>query len=122
MEKERYAGFGERPRGYRPAMMDPRLDDHLGGLEQELVELVERRTRALVQGRDDDATALADEIDAVQAELVAIAEKVATETPQPPARVTVDPPVAMTDGVDSPPSSARRGRRPWLRRAPLRHA
>ena len=100
-------------------MKDPRLDDHLAGLEQELVELVERRTRAQVQGRDEDAAALAEEIDALQAELVETAEEAAAETPEPPARVTVDPVLATTEAGPAP---ARPGRWSWLRRAPLKHA
>ncbi len=100
-------------------MKDPRLDDHLAGLEQELVELVERRTRAQVQGRDEDAAAFAEEIDAVQAELVATAEEAAAEAPEPRARVMVDPVLAA---ADSPPTRGHPGRWSRLRRTPLKHA
>jgi hypothetical protein len=70
-------------------MTDPRLEDHVVGLEQELVELVERRQRALVQGRLDDVIALEGEISDVQAELATAAET--TVAPEPSATVRAQP-------------------------------
>jgi hypothetical protein len=64
-------------------MTDPRLEDHVVGLELQLVELVEQRERALVQGQDADATAISTEIDAVQSELTEAAEAVASDDPAP---------------------------------------
>ena len=60
--------------GYTLRMMNPRLEDHLLGVELQLVELVERRERAAVQGRRDDVTQLQAEIDALQLELAQNAE------------------------------------------------
>jgi hypothetical protein len=54
--------------------MDPRLEDHAVGLELQIVELEERRQRALVQGRVDDAGRLEREEDTLRAELVSTAE------------------------------------------------
>jgi hypothetical protein len=54
--------------------MDPRLEDHAVGLELQIVELEERRQRALVQGRVDDASRLEREEDTLRAELVSTAE------------------------------------------------
>jgi hypothetical protein len=71
-------------------MTDPRLEDHVVGLELQLVELVERRERALVQGLPDEADAIADEIDEVQTELIVSAEAVATENPVPHAEVLAE--------------------------------
>ena len=58
-------------------MTDPRLADHEMGLELQIVELVEQRTRAEVQGRSDDARRIQAEIDALQAELAGTAEQIA---------------------------------------------
>ncbi len=55
-------------------MTDPRLEDHVTGLELQLVELVEQRKRAEVQNRPGDAGRLDQEIAAVQQELAATAE------------------------------------------------
>ena len=106
--KSRYARFGPRPAGYLAGMIDPRLDDHLVGLEQELVELVERKHRAVVQGRHGDAGALQEEIEAVQAELVASAEAAATGGDEPPARVTVKSEVDPAQATAAPPAGRRR--------------
>ena len=57
-------------------MSNPRLEDHLVGLELQLVELVENKQRAEVQGRDEDARALEREIAELQAELAATAEQI----------------------------------------------
>jgi hypothetical protein len=62
-------------------MIDPRLADHEMGLELQLVELVEQRSRAEVQGRLADAERVQHEIDALQAELAAIGERAASRTP-----------------------------------------
>ncbi|MFP5319595.1 MAG: hypothetical protein ACLGI2_15035 [Acidimicrobiia bacterium] len=58
-------------------MTNPRLEDHLVGLELQLVELVENKQRAEVQGREEDATVLAAEIAALQLELATTAEQIA---------------------------------------------
>ena len=60
-------------------MTDPRLEDHVVGLELQIVELVERRERALVQGEPDAAAAIQTEIDALQSELASTAEAIATD-------------------------------------------
>ena len=67
-------------------MTDPRLEDHVVGLELQLVELVERRERALVQGLADEAEAISDEIDEVQTELIVSAEALASRQSRPPRR------------------------------------
>ena len=67
-------------------MTDPRLEDHLVGLELQLVELVEQRQRAEVQHRPGDAARLDREIAGVQQELAATAEAavLAEESPTEP--------------------------------------
>lgn len=57
-------------------MTNPRLEDHLVGLELQLVELVEQKQRAEVQGRTDDAARLEREIGELQTELAATAEAI----------------------------------------------
>ena len=57
-------------------MADPRVDNHITGLEQQIVELVERRERARVQGRPDEEGQLQRELDALYAELADSAELV----------------------------------------------
>ena len=70
-------------------MSDPRLEDHLVGLELQLVELVENKQRAEIQGRHEDAEALDREIGALQAELASTAETVSqNEEPGDRPRVT----------------------------------
>ena len=66
-------------------MTDPRLEDHVVGLELQLVELVERRKHAqTLVGGDDEVARLDTEIANLQAELAASAELlVADEQPQP---------------------------------------
>lgn len=71
-------------------MTDPRLEDHVVGLELQLVELVERRERAVVQGLRDEADALSDEIDEVQTELIVTAEAVATDKAVPQAEILAE--------------------------------
>jgi hypothetical protein len=55
-------------------MTDPRLEDHVVGLELQLVELVEQQHRAEVQHQTDDAARLEQQIAAVQQELAVTAE------------------------------------------------
>lgn len=58
-------------------MIDPQLENHITGLELQIVELVERRERAQVQGRPELARALQAEIDDLQQELVLTADHLA---------------------------------------------
>lgn len=61
-------------------MTDPRLEDHVVGLELQLVELVERHKEAqTLVGGEDEAARLEVEIANLQAELAASAELVVTE-------------------------------------------
>jgi hypothetical protein len=55
---------------------DPRLEDHLVGVELQIVELVEQRERATVQHDTEEAKRIQAEIDALQSELAATAEKI----------------------------------------------
>lgn len=61
-------------------MTDPRLEDHLVGLELQLVELVEQRERARVQHRPGDAVRIQAEIEALQEEMARTAETIAEPT------------------------------------------
>jgi hypothetical protein len=58
-------------------MIDSRLEDHLVGVELQIVELVERRERAALQGRPDDAAAIQAELDALYAEMARTADRLA---------------------------------------------
>jgi len=58
-------------------MTDPSLEDHLVGLELQLVELVEQRERASVQGRGDDAARIQREVLTLQEEMARDAEVLA---------------------------------------------
>ena len=58
-------------------MIDSRLEDHLVGVELQIVELVERRERATLQGRLDDAAAIQAELDALYAEMARAADHLA---------------------------------------------
>lgn len=60
-------------------MSNPRLEDHLVGLELQLVELVESKQRAEVQDRTDDAKKLEREIAELQTELASTAEAIAAD-------------------------------------------
>ncbi|MGH9280600.1 MAG: hypothetical protein ACRD12_21225 [Acidimicrobiales bacterium] len=60
-------------------MSNPNLEDHLVGLELQLVELVENKQRAEVQGREADAHKLDREIGDLQAELASAAEQISVE-------------------------------------------
>ncbi|HEX8769691.1 MAG TPA: hypothetical protein VF711_02855 [Acidimicrobiales bacterium] len=62
-------------------MTNPRLEDHVVGLELQLVELVEQKQRAEVQGRTDDIVALERQIDALQADLATSAEVASADAP-----------------------------------------
>lgn len=65
-------------------MTDPRLEDHVVGLELQLVELVEQQHRAEVQHRREDVAKLDVDIAEVQQELVATAEVISTDEPVAP--------------------------------------
>ena len=62
-----------------PFMHDPQLEDHVVGLELQIVELVEQRERASVQHDDVEAARIQSEIDALQAEMVTTAEAIAED-------------------------------------------
>jgi hypothetical protein len=58
---------------------DPQLEDHLVGVELQIVELVEQRERATVQHDADEAARIQAEIDALQSELAATADRIAQD-------------------------------------------
>jgi hypothetical protein len=60
-------------------MHDPKLEDHVVGLELQIVELVEQRERATVQHDEAEAARIQGEIDALQAELAQTAERIAED-------------------------------------------
>ena len=60
-------------------MHDPKLEDHVVGLELQIVELVEQRERATVQHDDAEAARIQGEIDALQAEMAQTAEAIAED-------------------------------------------
>lgn len=60
-------------------MTDPRLEDHAVGVELQLTDLVEKRERAMVQGRRERAAMLTEEIESLQMELARTAEQIADE-------------------------------------------
>ena len=60
-------------------MHDPKLEDHVVGLELQIVELVEQRERATVQHDDREAARIQGEIDALQAEMALTAERIAED-------------------------------------------
>ena len=55
-------------------MTDPRLADHMVGLELQMIELEERRQRALVQGDRVAMARLETEIEDLRSELATTAE------------------------------------------------
>jgi hypothetical protein len=55
-------------------MTDPRLADHMVGLELQMIELEERRQRAEVQGDRVAQARLVTEIDQLRAEMATTAE------------------------------------------------
>lgn len=60
-------------------MHDPKLEDHVVGLELQIVELVEQRERATVQHDEAEAARIQGEIDALQAEMAQTAEAIAED-------------------------------------------
>jgi ribosome recycling factor len=64
-------------------MGDFRPADHAMGLELQIEELNERRRRATVQGMDSEASQLRSEIEALQGELAATADRLAVEGVEP---------------------------------------
>lgn len=60
-------------------MADIVLEDHLVGVELQVVELVEQRERAEVQGRTEDAARIQREIDALYAEMARTTEQITAE-------------------------------------------
>ena len=56
-------------------MADILLEDHLVGVELQVVELVEQRERAEVQGRPEDAARIQSEIDALYADMARTTEQ-----------------------------------------------
>ena len=91
-------------------MTDPRREDHVVGLELELVELVEQRERARVQGLSHEVATLDAEIEALQAELATAAEELAESEQSESAAVVLAPTAA--EKVAAWPRSDRRDRRP----------
>lgn len=71
-------------------MTDPRMEDHAVGLELQLVELVEQKQRAEIQGRDVDAARLDTQIEPLQFELAATAERLSIGDLQEPDAPTAD--------------------------------
>lgn len=55
-------------------MTDPRLADHMVGLELQMIELEERRQRAQVQGDRVAVARLETEIDGLRADMASTAE------------------------------------------------
>ncbi|HZQ28468.1 MAG TPA: hypothetical protein VFA94_12285 [Acidimicrobiales bacterium] len=55
-------------------MTDPRMADHMVGIELQIIDLVERRERASVQGDAAEARRFQAEIDELQRELALTAE------------------------------------------------
>ncbi|MDP9005577.1 MAG: hypothetical protein M3N15_01505 [Actinomycetota bacterium] len=80
-------------------MSDPRLEDHLVGVELQLTELVEERERARVQGRDDRAEELSTEIEVLQDDLAVTAERITDEQFDTP--VIDDEPAVVDDEAAS---------------------
>jgi hypothetical protein len=66
-------------------MGDFRPADHAMGLELQLEEAIEQQERARVQGREEDAQRLGLEVNELQSELAATAERAVLEDPQPEA-------------------------------------
>jgi hypothetical protein len=57
-------------------MADIVLEDHLVGVEQQVVELVEQRERAAVQGQDSEAARIELELQALYDEMAATAARI----------------------------------------------
>lgn len=60
-------------------MTDPRLEDHVTGLELQIVELVEQRERARVQGDTAALARIEAELAELQTEMATTAEQIADE-------------------------------------------
>jgi hypothetical protein len=60
-------------------MHDPQLEDHVVGLELQIVELVEQRERFRVQHDDAEAARIQREIDGLQLEMARTAEQIAED-------------------------------------------
>ena len=60
-------------------MHDPKLEDHVVGLELQIVELVEQRERATVQHDEAEAARIQGEIDDLQSEMAQTAEAIAED-------------------------------------------
>jgi hypothetical protein len=60
-------------------MHDPQLEDHVVGLELQIVELVEQRERFRVQHDDTEAARIQREIDGLQLEMARTAEQIAED-------------------------------------------
>lgn len=60
-------------------MTDPRLEDHVTGLELQIVELVEQRERARVQGDTAALARIEAELAELQNEMAATAEQIADD-------------------------------------------
>ena len=60
-------------------MHDPKLEDHVVGLELQIVELVEQRERATIQHDEAGAARIQGEIDALQQEMMTTAERIAED-------------------------------------------
>ena len=99
-------------------MTDPRREDHVVGLELELVELVEQRERARVQGLSHEVATLDAEIEALQAELAAAAEELAQADQSETLAVVMAPTAAERVGFR--PGPDRRDRRSRRARAGAR--
>ena len=76
-------------------MSNPRLEDHLVGLELQLVELVENKQRATVQGRTHDAEDLDRQIAGLQLELASTAEQLSEDESDPMPRAELHAPKAV---------------------------
>ena len=71
-------------------MINSRLEDHVVGLELQLVELVEQRERATVQRRPQDAARIQRDIEALQEEMARTAEAIARADAETPSIHAVD--------------------------------
>jgi hypothetical protein len=71
-------------------MHNPRLEDHVVGLELQLVELVEQRERAAVQERHDDVARIQREIDVLQEEMVRTTDQITRSDAEVPEFHDVD--------------------------------
>ena len=70
-------------------MADIVLEDHLVGVEQQVVELVEQRERALVQHDDTEAARINTEIERLYDEMAATAARI-TDGTNTPAHIAAD--------------------------------